>query len=321
MISSASSVDERSRELFDLLSPLPATSAIAGCALKAWPEHAPYLLKSFSARSPAIDTIVEKAAGATALLMAGREDEVAADYRWTCDQLRDEELFFHREGRYRRSTFESAWADVYSNHSYMKRYVNGLLISQILWYNHAATFAMLVNNVLSARTTPFDYLEIGPGHGLMCYMAASLPNARSVEAWDVSAVSLEETRHALRTMGISRPISLREVDILAAKEPPATADIIVISEVLEHLERPDIALALLARSLAPGGMLFVNVPLNSPSPDHIYLLSHPDEVRKLVEGAGLVVQEMELFATQGQNIDKALRNKVSVSVGLVARLP
>ena len=40
------------------------------------------------------------------------------------------------------------------------------------------------------------------------------------------------------------------------------------------------------------------MPLNSPSPDHIYLFSSPDDVIALVEGAGLKVEQLALFATQ-----------------------
>lgn len=302
-----------------LLAAYPATRAAVDHALAVWPEHRAYLWKSFAPRSELVNGVVERAAEATLKLMAGREAQVATDYRWTCDQLRDEELFFHREGRYRRSTFAEAHADVYSDHRYMARYVNGLLLSQIFWYNHAATLAMLETEVLAPRDQPFDYLEIGPGHGLMCAMAAAHPRSGRVEAWDVSAISLAETREALATMGVTKPVVLREVDVLAAEEPPATADLIVISEVLEHLEQPDRALQLLRRAIAPNGVLFVNVPLNSPSPDHIYLLSHPDEVTALVEGAGFRIERMDLFATLARPIEKALKTKVSVSAGVIAR--
>jgi 2-polyprenyl-3-methyl-5-hydroxy-6-metoxy-1,4-benzoquinol methylase len=109
------------------------------------------------------------------------------------------------------------------------------------------------------------------------------------------------------------------MDILSGAEPPSSADVIVISEVLEHLEQPATALALLRRVARPGATLFVNVPLNSPSPDHIFLLEHPDEVTAMVTGAGFAVEQMAMFATQGRDVEKALRQKVSVSVGVVAR--
>lgn len=309
---------EKADRLRTLLAPWPASDAVARTVLEVWPEHAAYLLKSFEARSPAMMAATEAAATAAAQLMAGAEPRFAADYRWTCDQLRDEELFFHREGRYRLSTFREADAEVYSNHAYMSRYVNGLLLSQLLWYNHAATFEMFLNRVIGGAAAPFDYLEIGPGHGLMVYFAAQAPLSRSLEAWDFSAVSLRDTRAALDRLSTPKPVALTEVDILKAQAPARRYDLIVISEVLEHLEEPVAALRLLRLAIAPGGRLFVNVPLNSPSPDHIYLLSHPDEARALVEAAGFQVESLELFATQGAKLERALANRVSLSAGMIA---
>jgi 2-polyprenyl-3-methyl-5-hydroxy-6-metoxy-1,4-benzoquinol methylase len=297
----------------------PASLALVKSVIDVWPEHASYLRKGFQAQSPAIAQATEQASAAILKLIAGRERVFAEDYRWTCDQLREEELFFHREGRYRYATFEEAWREVYSNSDYMQRYVNGLLLTQSLWFNHAATFEMFLTRVLGAQDKPFDYLEVGPGHGLFVSFAAASPLARHIEGWDVSEVSLRETREALRLLGVNREVSLTQVDILKAEPPRRRFDLIVISEVLEHLERPDVALAFLRSALAEDGRIYISLPLNSPSPDHIYLFSTPDDVRTLVEGAGLRVESVEFFATQGRKLDRALANRISVSAGVIAR--
>jgi 2-polyprenyl-3-methyl-5-hydroxy-6-metoxy-1,4-benzoquinol methylase len=120
-------------------------------------------------------------------------------------------------------------------------------------------------------------------------------------------------------MGATKPVALTEVDILKAEASDKRYDLIVISEVLEHLERPDVALKFLRTALNDDGRIFINVPINSPSPDHIYLLSSDEEVRALVEGAGLKVESMELYATQAKRIEFALANRITVSAGVVAR--
>jgi 2-polyprenyl-3-methyl-5-hydroxy-6-metoxy-1,4-benzoquinol methylase len=309
---------DRAAALAAILVDLPETAAIISAVLTAWPDHASYLLKSFAARTPAMLGATEIASVAARKLMVGNEPRFAAGYKWTCDQLRDEEIFFHREGRYRLSTFAEAWDEVYSNHDYMARYVDGLLLSQILWYNHVGTFEMFLGRVLGGATTPFDYLEIGPGHGLMVYLAAQSPLSRTLAAWDVSAVSLRETRAALDTLGVTKPVTLVEVDILEASAPDRQYDLIVISEVLEHLETPAVALAFLRKALRPDGRIFINVPLNSPSPDHIYLFTTLDELVKMVEATGFRVVATEMFATQGRKIESALANRISISVGMIA---
>jgi SAM-dependent methyltransferase len=311
--------DQKWDELRALVAERPNTARVLEFVVADWPDHAAYLLKSFQARSPAMLDATEAASGAVLKLIAGQEAKFAADYRWTCDHLRDEELFFHREGRYRLSTFAEANAEVYSDHEYMGHYVNGLLLTQLLWFNHVATFEMFLNEVLANSGEPFDYLEVGPGHGLMVYFAAQSPLCRTLEAWDVSAVSLRETRAALDTLGLIKPVSLVETDILQTEPPGRRFDLIVISEVLEHLEAPDVALRFLRGCIADGGRIFINVPLNSPSPDHIYLFSTPDDVRALVEGAGFEIDELSLFATQAKRIESALANRISVSAGVIAR--
>lgn len=308
----------KTEKLSALLARQPHTWAIIQDVLRVWPEHANYLAKNFELRSASMLDATEAAAAASRKLMEKQQVRFAEDYRWTCDRLRDEEIYFHREGRYRLSTFAQAEAEVYSRPDYMARYVNGLLLSQLLWYNHAATFEMFLNRVLQACDGAFDYLEIGPGHGLMTYFAAQSPLSRSLEAWDVSAVSLEHTRAALDKMASPKPVSLTRTDILGAVPPARKFDLIVISEVLEHLERPEDALNFLRGAIGEEGKIFINVPLNSPSPDHIYLFSTPDEATDLVRRCGFNVQSVELFATQGRPIESALATRISISAGIIA---
>ena len=296
-----------------------STLAIANLALASWPEHEKYLVKSFDQRSPEMLETTEAVAAAVLRLVAGDERRFGEDYRWTCDRLRDEEIFFHREGRYRLSTFAEAFSEVYSDHEYMRRYMGGLLLTQVLWYNHIATTEMFLKRVVGATTEPFDYLEVGPGHGLMTYFAAKSQFSRTLEAWDVSSVSLQKTRAALDRLGIPKSIALAETDILRAIPSAKRFDLVVISEVLEHLETPGEALLFLRSAISEKGRIFINVPINSPSPDHLYLFSSPEDVKALIEDAGLHVQSMELYATQGRAIDRALANRISVSAGVIAQ--
>ena len=305
--------------LESLLTERPCTLLVVKAALQAWPEHDKFLSKSLSRRTPQMLDATEAVAAAVSKLMAGEEKRFAEDYRWTCDRLREEEIFFHREGRYRLSTFAEAVAEVYSNADYMRRYMSGLLLSQVLWFNHIATMEMFLGRVLGAASRQFDYLEVGPGHGLMTYFAAASPFSRRLEAWDVSAVSLKETRAALDRLGVTKPVSLVETDILRAPSSEKTFDLIVISEVLEHLETPSAALGFLRSASAEGGRIFINVPINSPSPDHLHLFSSPQDVVELIEESGFQVERIELYATQGRPVDRALANRISVSAGVIAR--
>lgn len=297
----------------------PATRAIVAAVLEAWPEHRRYVQKGFAGRDPALMATTERLAEAVRLLAGDRLGEIAAHYRWTCDRLREEELHFHRTGRYRLACFADADREVYSDAAYMAKYMDGLLFSQVLWVNHAASCHFFLAETPPLLAPGARYLEIGPGHGLMIYLALRDFGLASAAAWDISEVSIAQTRAALERLGRTE-CRFRVQDIAAAHGAAGAFDLVVVSEVLEHLEDPAAALGHIRPLIAPErGLLFVNVPMNSPSPDHLYLIESPQAARALVTDAGFEILAEGFFATQGTALERALRNRVSVSACLLAR--
>src|SRR3954469_13105279 len=76
--------------------------------LRIWPEHEKFLAARFSDNQFAF---ANRIAGLVRLA-ASDLDVFAADYRWLCERMGEEELFFRREGRYRLSTFAEANREV-----------------------------------------------------------------------------------------------------------------------------------------------------------------------------------------------------------------
>jgi 2-polyprenyl-6-hydroxyphenyl methylase / 3-demethylubiquinone-9 3-methyltransferase len=100
-------------------------------------------------------------------------------------------------------------------------------------------------------------VDLGAGGGLLAVPLAAA-GAR-VLACDRSAASLaagrdESTRRAL---GAGGPL-LARADLYHAPCASGRADLVLLCDVLEHLERPLDALAEAARALRPGGALFVS---------------------------------------------------------------
>ena len=85
------------------------------------------------------------------------------------------------------------------------------------------------------------------------------------------------------------------------------------------MEEPARALGHLRTVLKPGGRLFVNVPINSPAPDHLYLLRSPEEAVAAVESAGFVVEESGFFPVTNYTIERARKWALTISVCMVAR--
>ncbi|WP_281932459.1 class I SAM-dependent methyltransferase [Roseibium album] len=305
-------------DLTELRKSHPSINKIAEAVESVWPEHARYIAKSLSGRDSDTLATTELLAEAVLRLAGDRLETVAHHYRWTCDRLREEELFFHRNDRYRLSTFEEADREVYSNSEYMQKYVDGLLFSQILWSNHAASCHFYFKETPRFVAPGGRMLEIGPGHGLMVYLAMREFGLADVTAWDISPVSVEHTRHALSELGVTGA-TLQVQDIMSVPDGTPPANIVVLSEILEHLEDPVAAMERIRPLVADDGVVFVNVPINSPSPDHLYLMRTLDDARMLLRETGFDIVSENAFATQGHAIDKALRNKISISVCMFGR--
>ncbi len=292
-----------------------------------WPDHAGYIAKSFEDREAAVIAVSDELARVVLILgggMAGGIEGLIDDYRFLCESiLLPEELHFRRYGTYRLRAFADAERECYANAPFMDRYMNGLLVSNVLWSNHAHAFEAYVNGYLPRLPAGAAHLEIGPGHGLFLFFAARQARLARIEGWDVSPTSIGNTRSALDVLGVERPVDLKLVNLFDA--PPAEAagdfDGIVMSEILEHLEDPVAAMRAASRHLKPGGHLWVNVPANSPAPDHIFLVNGPEHAVTLVKDAGLEVVNSAAFPMSGATLEKATKRKLAISCVVLARKP
>jgi 2-polyprenyl-3-methyl-5-hydroxy-6-metoxy-1,4-benzoquinol methylase len=281
--------------------------------LDVFPEHEKFLTKRFAS------TDFEAAERVAQLVVRISPDAVklAQDYRWLCERLYEEELHFRRTGGYRLSSFEDAIREVYGQREYMARYMNGLLVSQVWWENHTRVIDYYSREFLRGNRDGYRHLEIGPGHGLLLYFAARDSRAGSVTGWDLSDASLSATSEALRQLETPRLVSLEKRDLFDAAASDQRFDSLVISEVCEHLEAPEKALRMLLSHLAPGGRLLVNVPVNSPAPDHIYLLKTPEEAVEMVRNSGYDVVEHRFFPMTGATEEEARRKRLTISCVIV----
>lgn len=297
----------------------PAAAVAAGpfyAALSAlWPSHAEQVIARAAASAdldPARDTVARFMAN------VGSPDALVADYRWTCEQLREEELYFHRNFDYRLAGHPDEVRAYYADSAYMERYLNGLLASHLFWWNHTATVEWFRKAYLPLLQPGTRHLEIGPGHGLFLKMAGDAKNVATMEAWDLAPAALDRLGKALGASARKCVVTQRDATQPALPADSGRFDSVVLSEILEHVDEPGQVLQTVREILAPGGHIFVNVPANSPAPDHVYLLSHPDESVALVAGAGFRVIEKDAFPMNGYSLARALRQKATISCVMVA---
>jgi SAM-dependent methyltransferase len=106
-----------------------------------------------------------------------------------------------------------------------------------------------------ASMRPGRALEVGFGAGV--YLAALAENYREVVATDLDQAHLEHARPLL----VKYPnLRLATDDITVSDLPAASFDLILCSEVLEHIPDPARVIAGLRRLVAPGGILVLSTP-------------------------------------------------------------
>jgi 2-polyprenyl-3-methyl-5-hydroxy-6-metoxy-1,4-benzoquinol methylase len=304
----------------------PNLQEVVGKVIEVWPAHASYARRSFENRSPEVLKTTDSIAGlvkALAKEIPGGLEQLCSDYQFMCEKLiLPEELYFRRHGKYRLSTQADAEREVYSNAPYMQRYVNGIVISHVMWSNHSSAFDSYVSRFLQSLPQDSDHLEIGPGHGLLLYFAAANPKIKTVTGWDVSPTSIESTKRTLSSLGVTRPVPLVLQNLF---EQPSDGtkqyDSIVLSEVLEHVEQPVAALRAIKGWLKPGGRVWVNVPANSPAPDHLFLVHSLEHACELVAEAGLDIEHSIAFPMTGVTLEKANRQKLTISCIVTGQRP
>jgi 2-polyprenyl-3-methyl-5-hydroxy-6-metoxy-1,4-benzoquinol methylase len=312
------------RSVADFLN-FPSLGKLAASIRSVWPEHAAYLEKSFADRSADVMGISEQVAFCALRLAShikGGLTGLCDDYRFLCEKIvLPEEFYFRRHEAYRLSSFADALHECYGNAPFMERYMHGLLVSYAIWNNHAHAIASYALEFLPSLSPRADLLEIGPGHGLLLFFAACNSVDSSLSAWDVSPTSIAQTRHALDLLGVARPITLTLQNLFEADPARQTTrfDAITMSEILEHLEEPVQALKAAAQWLRPGGSIWVNVPANSPAPDHIFLVRSPEHAEELVREAGLKVVASHAFPMTGATLERARKGKLAISCVVVGR--
>jgi len=98
-------------------------------------------------------------------------------------------------------------------------------------------------------------LEIGPGSGVYLPTLASLFD--EVIASDIASAFLAQARHLAHT---HTNIKVTEDDIAHSVFCGASFDLILCSEVIEHIEDSAIALAQIGRIIKPNGVLILSTP-------------------------------------------------------------
>lgn len=228
-----------------------------------------------------------------------------------------EQIYFQKNGKYRHSSFAEVADAVYFNDDYMSHYMYGLALTSFLWPNHLAMHRFFKETLPRSKTG--KYLEIGPGHGYFLMEAMRLSAYTDFIGIDISETSIAQTRNLVAHFGreLQKPLQLECMDFLTADIPPAHYDAVVMGEVLEHVEKPDIFLKRIAQISKNDAWIFVTTCINTPAIDHIYLFKTPEELDILFQNCGLRAKQSLIRPYEGKTLAESLEQKLAINVAYV----
>ncbi|GHV79567.1 SAM-dependent methyltransferase [Spirochaetia bacterium] len=220
-------------------------------------------------------------------------------------------LYFKRHGEYSCKNQTEANEKVYSNEEVMTYYMYALLISQVLWKHHFDIFIYLKRKLPHFIKTEKNVkvLDVGPGHGFYSYIIKNeYPAYDCLDIIDISRNSLDMTE---KMLGEERRIHYINMDIFYFNSE-SKYDLIILGEVLEHLDNPRLILLKLSELLNDDGVLWITAPVNSPAIDHVYLFKSRKEIIDLIEESNLQVIESISFSSEGR-MDEETSNKNKIT--------
>jgi ubiquinone/menaquinone biosynthesis C-methylase UbiE len=157
----------------------------------------------------------------------------------------------------------------------------------------AARLKFVRETVKSINEDQLSFADLGCGAGMMlCEVLTMKPGWRG-HGFDISPAAIRYAQDLSRHKGVAERASFRTGDIARLPFETESLDLLIASEVIEHMQEPAQAIRELARVLRPGGRLILTMPLESHTPAHAHTLDQPDDFRSLCESAGLSVQTLK----------------------------
>lgn len=244
-------------------------------------------------------------------------DYIADCYVFFLKQTMKEQMWFARHKAYRYSSHDEVINMVYANSDYMEQYMIGLAISTVLWNNHRSLYEYY-KSFISDRDCNGNYIEIGPGHGIF-FREAVLSNIfDTCTAVDISATSLQLTRNMVADISGATQVKYFNADWMMFSSQ-YKYDVVVIGEVLEHVEKPQMFLEKCNELLTDDGRVYISTCANAPEPDHIFLFKSSNDVEDMINGSGLRIQDKMVLPYGDFSVDECVDMQLPMNMAYICK--
>lgn len=226
---------------------------------------------------------------------------------------------FLKTGRYRYSKFSEVCDKVYYNKEFMHQYMLMQNISQYLFITHLEITRYFKNMLIKNNFSSGRYLEIGQGYGNYFMLALKYTNMDFYEGIDLSKTSVEGSIEYIKAnISTSKPYEIKLQDFYHY-DSKDKIKLVVSTEVLEHVEEPQLFLEKVRDILSNDGLAFITTAINAPALDHIYLFNNKEEIFEMVDKVDLKIEDYICLTSNKKSLAHAEQNKEPIVIGLLLR--
>ncbi len=220
-------------------------------------------------------------------------ETMAADLADLTVEILREQILYNRRGA---DAMASVDFQDYEDPEVMdRRYLNGLALALVFWPNHFSLLRFFEASLLSMPLGASGRaLDLGCGHGLFSALFGRRFPGWDVTALDISSFATGRAERLWSAMGNEGQLTAVTEDIgnwLDQQRDPL--DVILFSELVEHLEDGPAVLARLGQCLAPDGVMFFTTALNAAFIDHRLFFHELAEVHQMIDDANLAILRLD----------------------------
>jgi ubiquinone/menaquinone biosynthesis C-methylase UbiE len=194
-----------------------------------------------------------------------------------------------RRGREDHLPFDEACAGIYDQFFYpvVTHFTYALQPSATARLNFIRS---VVESITAERASVAD---LGCGSGMILSEILLVKPLWMGHGLDISESAIEYARRLAEYKHVAARSDFRAGDISSLPYEDDSLDLVVASEIIEHMPEPEKVVGEIVRVLRPRGKLIMTMPLESHTPAHIHCLSSSEDLRALCEQAGLRVRRLE----------------------------
>ena len=245
---------------------------------------------------------------------------MAECYRTILEDSIKEQIYFIRNKEYRNKSYNDVAKNVYHNKSYMDKYMYGLAITSFLWPNHLKMTRFFIKTL--PKNKKGKYLDIGPGHGYYLMKAMEIGSFDEYFGVDISEASINQTSEIIDHFQpqLKNKYHLKQTDFLEANElMDNDFNAIVMGEVLEHVEKPEVFLRRISELATEESYIFITTCINAPAIDHIYLWRTTEDLEQMILKNNLEIISPLRLPYRGKSLKESKEENLCINVAYVLK--